>query len=124
MGTKFLSFFTLAFSLVTTVMLIIVAFVPTPETLGQMATLTLCMAGAGMFLLALRFNVTALRHDMTDRMAIPNVGLIFVSLFLLFIFIRHFVFMPEMVTYIVLGGLVACFAIVFIAYWVVRRRSY
>lgn len=124
MGSKILSFFTLGLSFVSTVLLIIVAFVPTPQTLGQMATLTLCMAGGGMFLLALRFNITALRHDLTDRMAIPNAGLLFVSLFLLFIFIKHFVVIPDIVTYIVLGGLVACFLVIFVAYWFMRRRSY
>ncbi len=123
MGSKILAFFSMGLSFAATVLLLIAAFVPTPQTLGQMATLTLCMAGCGLFLLALRFNITALRHDLTERMAIPNAGLILVSLFLLFIFVRHFVVIPQIAMYFVLGGLVACFLVIFIAYWVMRRRN-
>lgn len=124
MGSKILSFATLALSLGACILLIIAAIMPTPQTLGDSATLTLCLVSAAIFLLALRFNVTAIRHDLTQRMLLPNTGLLFVSLFLIYIFIRHFVIIPEFITYIILGCLVGGFIIVFIAYWVLRRRSY
>lgn len=124
MGSKILSFATLGISLAACIMLIVVACVPTPQTLGDTASITLCLVSGAMFLLALRFNVTALRHDLTDRMILPNAGLLCVSGFLIFLFIRHFILVPQIATYIVLGGLVACFLAIFVGYWIQRRRSY
>jgi hypothetical protein len=124
LASKVLSIFAMAFTFVATVLLIIAAIVPTPQTLGATASITLCMAGGAMFLLALRFNITALRHDLSDRMVLPNAGLVLVAMFLMFLFIRHFVVISQIVTYIVLGGLVACFLAIFVAYWIQRRRSY
>ncbi|MDD5952396.1 MAG: hypothetical protein PUC32_01890 [Oscillospiraceae bacterium] len=124
MGSRILSFVTLALSFAASLLLILAAILPTPQTLGETASITLCLVSAAMFLLALRFNITALRHDLTSRMIMPNAGLLCVSAFLIFLFIRHFVVIPQIATYIVLGGLVACFLVIFVGYWVQRRRSY
>lgn len=126
MGTKALSFFTLALSVATTAFIIVVTAMgeAMPYKLDIIPQITCCMAMGAITLLALRFNITALRHDMTERMIIPNTGLILVSMYMIYLGIRHFTAVPDIANYIVLGGLVCLFIIVFVVYWAFRRRFY
>ncbi len=129
MGYKILSYFSLALSFLVSVALAIATFVFTTEQ-GVGNIIFIFLASLGIFLLALRFNIVAIRHDSAERMVLQNVGLIIVSLYLTYIFIAYSIqyftgnsnLIPQYVQYIVLGSLVACFAVVFIGYWVKRRR--
>ena len=119
MGSKILAFGAMAISLTAAVLLGIATFAfPTSQTVF------FWLAGCAIFLMSLRFNIVALRNDAADRMLLPNAGLFFVSLYLIFIFICHLVKFEQFVTYIVIGALLICFAAIFAAYWVRRRRGY
>ncbi len=124
MATKIYSFLTMAVGVATTVMLIIIMAMgdAVPFRLPFMSQLTCCMATGAITLLCVRFNIVGLRHDMTERLIVPNTALFLVSCYMVYLGIRHFAVIPDIVNYIVLGGLIGLFIIVFITYWAVRRR--
>ena len=119
MGSKILAFGAMAMGLAASILLAIATFA-FPH--GQ--TVFFWLASCAIFLMSLRFNIVALRNDAADRMLLPNAGLVFVAMYLIFIFICHLVEMEPFVTYIVIGALLICFAAIFAAYWIRRRRGY